>query len=106
MKLQYIGLHPEFPYTVWVIVEQPRHEPYRFVYDPQSGAFTRTTHKSLGYDRGFNGAYGWIAGTGMPPNPHFDVIVVTQQDLQPGAVLEAYICGMFKRRDGDHNLWP
>ena len=104
MNLKDIGLHPDFPNSVWAIVEQPRQERYRLAYDPQSGDFIRTTRKSLAYDRGFSGAYGWIAGTGMPPNPHFDVIVVTQRDCQPGDVLEAYICGMFKRRDGDHKF--
>ena len=104
MNLRTVGLHPDFPNKVWVIIEQPRHEPNRFAYDPLTGNFNRTIYKSLFFYRGFSGAYGWIAGTGMPPEPHFDVIVVTQHDLQPGNVLEASICGMFKRRDDDHKF--
>ena len=104
MNLKSLGLHPDFPTTVWIVIEQPRHEPIRYSYNPATESFTRTTYKSLSFDRGFSGAYGWIAGTGMPPEPHFDVIVVTQRDLQPGDLLEASVCGMFRRRDNDHKF--
>jgi len=37
-----------------------------------SGIFARTAYKSLFYDRGFSGVYGWIGGLGTPPEPHYD----------------------------------
>jgi inorganic pyrophosphatase len=104
MDINSIGKHTDFPNTVWAIIEQPQHEPNRIKYDSLTGNFNRTEYKSLAYERGFSGAYGWIAGTGLPPGPHFDVIVLTKQPHQPGDVLEASICGMFKRRDLDHKF--
>lgn len=104
MNSKTVTLHPEFPEKVWVVIEQPRNEPYRFAYDPLTGTFARTTYKSLIYDRGFSGAYGWIGGLGTPPEPHYDVILFTQQNPQPGDILLSYLCGMFYRGDGDHKF--
>jgi inorganic pyrophosphatase len=104
VAIKTISIHPDFPEKVWVIVEQPRNEPYRLSYDPISNAFTRTTCKSLLYERGFGGAYGWIGGMGAPPEPHYDVLLLTKQDPQPGDVLLGYVCGVFYRRDGDHKF--
>lgn len=96
--------HPSFPDSVFVVVEQPRHEPKRIRFDPDSQAFVRTEELSLMQVRGFTGLYGWISGTGMPPGPHYDVMVVTDVDAKPGDVVEAAICGMFRRADGDHKF--
>src|SRR4051794_2427164 len=99
-----LSLHPGFPDQVWVVVEQPAHEPYRLAYDPGQGAFVRTGVRSLPHARGFSGAYGWIGGLGMPPGPHFDVLLVTRTAWEAGAVVPAYLCGVFYRHDGDHKL--
>jgi len=99
-----LKLHPEFPRKVWVVVEQPRNERYRLAYDPVSGAFSKTAYKSLMYERGFSGVYGWIGGTGTPPEFHYDVMLLTKQDPKPGDVIEGYICGVFFRRDQDHKF--
>ena len=104
MQIESIKLHPEFPEKVWVIVEQPRGEPIRLAYDPESHAFKPTEYKSLIYHRGFQGCYGWIGGSGIPPQPHFDVLFLTNCETSPGDVLEGYICGVFVRRDGDHKF--
>ena len=103
-EIKNINIHPDFPKKVWVIVEQPRNEPYRFAYDPKSNHFTRTAYKSLIYERGFSGAYGWIGGMGTPPEPHFDILLLTKQNPQLGEVLLSYICGVFFRSDGDHKF--
>jgi inorganic pyrophosphatase len=103
-NIRSVGLHPEFPKKVWVIVEQPRNEPYRFSYDPASKTFIRTTYKSLLFDRGFSGVYGWIGGSGTPPEPHYDVMLLTKQNPHAGDILLGYICGVFFRRDGDHKF--
>jgi inorganic pyrophosphatase len=99
-----VGLHPEFPQKVWVIVEQPRNEPFRFTFDPERKAFIRTTKKSLLYERGFSGVYGWIGGSGTPPQPHYDVMLLTKQNPHTGDILLGYICGVFFRRDDDHKF--
>ena len=100
-----IILHPEFPQKTWVIVEQPRNEPYRWSYDPIQGAFIRLPNKSLFYDRGFTkGVYGWIGGSGIPPGPHHDVILLTEQSPSCGDVLLGHICGVFLRQDDDHKF--
>jgi len=104
MEITALTLHPNHPEQAWIVVEQPRGEPYRLQINPQDGTFTRTEHLSLIYKRGFHGVYGWIGGTGCPPAPHFDVLLLTHQAPQPGEVIHGFICGMFKRRDGDHKF--
>ena len=104
MNFKTIGLHPGFPEMVWVVIEQPRNEPYRILYDPASDTFKRAAYKSLIYERGFSGAYGWLGGLGAPPEAHFDILLITRQALQPGDILPGYICGVFFRGDGDHKF--
>ena len=104
MDLNALELHPEFPRKVWVVVEQPRNEPQRLSYDPASQTFSRSSHKSLTYDRGFSGVYGWVGGTGTPPAPHHDVLLFTKQFPVPGEILLGYICGVFLRQDRDHKF--
>lgn len=104
MDFSPVTLHPEFPQKVWVIVEQPRNEPDRFSYDPVSKSFYRTSYKSLGYARGFSGVYGWIGGSGIPPDPHHDVMLFTSQSPSFGDILVGHICGVFIRQDNDHKF--
>ena len=106
MDINSIVLHPEFPQKVWMIVEQPRNEPYRWSYDPQRGTFSRLTSKSLFYDRGFtSGVYGWIGGSGIPPGPHHDILLLTRQFPSCGDILLGHICGVFLRQDNDHKFF-
>jgi inorganic pyrophosphatase len=105
MDIHSIVLHPEFPQKVCVIVEQPHNEPHRWSYDPETGTFSRLPNKSLFYDRGFtSGVYGWIGGSGIPPGPHHDVILLTEQFPSCGDVLLGHICGVFLRQDNDHKF--
>jgi hypothetical protein len=99
-----LAVHPGFPVQVWVVVEQPAHEPYRLAYHPGAGTFVRTAVRSLSHARGWRGAYGWIGGLGQPPGPHFDVFLLTPLAWEAGAVVPAALCGIFYRRDGDHKL--
>jgi len=99
-----LTLHPEYPRKVWVVVEQPRNEAHRLLYDPGSGVFSKTAHKSLLYTRGFTGVYGWIGGSGVPPGPHYDVLLLTEQTPTPGEIIEGWISGVFFRRDSDHKF--
>ena len=102
--LEAVDLHPNYPEQAWIVVEQPPDEPYRIAYDPARKGFVRTPRKSLTYERGFSGAYGWIGGTGIPPEPHYDVLLLTRQPLAIGAVVLGYIIGFFQRGDGDHKF--
>jgi inorganic pyrophosphatase len=104
MDLRNLTLHPNFPEQVWVVVEQPRGEPYRLQFDPVQGIFKRTEHLALTFTRRFSGVYGWIGGTGLPPAPHFDVLLCTRQSPQPGEVVQGHVCGMFKHQSGDHKF--
>ncbi len=104
MNSRNVVLHPEYPGKAWIVIEQPRGEPMRMRYEPLTGKFRRSSDYSLLHHRGFTGAYGWIGGTGAPPNPHFDVMVLTREDLQPGDVMLGHICGVFIRGDGDHKF--
>ncbi len=104
MKIGTLELHPGFPEKVWVVVEQPCTEVYRLAYDAAKNEFVRTEYKSLLYERGFRGAYGWIGGLGLPPGKHYDVFLLTKQKHQAGDILLGYICGIFFRHDGDHKL--
>lgn len=99
-----VTLHPEFPKKVWVIVEQPRNEPDRFSYDPTHKSFHRTSYKSLIYTRGFSGVYGWVGGSGIPPNPHHDVLLFTNLTPSVGNILAGHICGVFIRQDHDNKF--
>lgn len=99
-----IGFHPGHPEKVWVVVEQPRNEIHCFVFDPVSETFQRSTVKSLLYVRGFSGVYGWIGGSGVPPELHHDVLLFTRQFPSCGDILLGYICGVFLRQDDDHKF--
>lgn len=99
--------HPQHllsPRRVTVIVEQPRDEPRRLRFDPADDTFHPTTDRSLLFVRGFSGVYGWIAGSGAPPGPHWDVLLCTRLNLPPGDTADAELCGVFIRGDGDHKF--
>lgn len=96
--------HPSFPETVWFVVEQPARVEYRLRYDPTTNSFSPTATRSLGYVRGFPGAYGWVGGLGTPPGRHCDAVLVTDAELLAGVVLAASVCGLFHRADGDHKI--
>jgi tRNA(adenine34) deaminase len=98
------GRGVDFPDRIAVVIEQPPGEEYRLEYDPRNGSFRRTPHRSLVYERGFTGAYGWIAGLGAPPGRHCDVVLITRRSLRPGDLVPARTVGIFYRSDGDHKL--
>ncbi|HEX7327415.1 MAG TPA: hypothetical protein VF428_02615 [Casimicrobiaceae bacterium] len=104
LDINTLALHPRHPERAWVVVEQRKGEPQRFAYDPVARMFVVTEWRSLLHVRGFRGVYGWIGGTGIPPDPHFDVLLYTDSDPQPGAILDGAICGVFFRGDGDHKF--
>jgi inorganic pyrophosphatase len=102
--LNALGLHPEHPQRAWVVVEQPKGERTRYSYDPVARTFVGTEFDSLISRRRFTGVYGWIGGSGLPPEPHFDVLMFTDETPTFGSVIAGFICGMFMRGDGDHKF--
>lgn len=104
MKLTSISLHPEFPKKAWIIVEQSRNEPYRFIFNSASNTFSRSSFKSLVYERGFSGVYGWVGGSGSPPEPHHDILLLTNQFPSCGDIVLGHVCGVFLREDNDNKF--
>ncbi|HRF46886.1 MAG TPA: hypothetical protein PLC98_04600 [Anaerolineales bacterium] len=104
MRLADHPRHALSPRFVTVIVEQPRDQPRRLRFDAADDTFHPTTDRSLLFERGFSGAYGWIAGSGAPPDPHWDVLLCTCLNLPAGVVVDADLCGVFVRGDGDHKF--
>ena len=54
--------------------------------------------------RGIRQPYGWIVESGTPPQPHLDVIVMTDYPYRLGDEDRVRIIGAFYRNDGDHKL--
>ena len=96
--------HADYPFRVSVVVEQPRGLETRMGYDVAKGGFYRTESRHLLFVRGFTGVYGWIAGTGVPPAPHWDILLFTEQEVPLGGCIDGNICGVFYRADGDHKF--
>ena len=98
-------LHSAFPDRVHCHVEQCPGDVRRMEYNPVADSFVATDYSYLYSARGYRGAYGWIRGLGTPPAPHLDVLLLTaSQRLRHGDLIEASICGIFWRADGDHKL--
>lgn len=97
-------VHPRHPQIVSIVIEQPAGMAQRLRYDPNRDTFVPTEVVSLLHARGFPGAYGWIAGTGEPPGPHWDVLLCSTVAFKPGAMIAAPLCGVFIRADGDHKF--
>jgi len=99
------ALKADFPTRIIAVIEQCPGDIDRMEYEPKTGRFVPNGFGYLHSQRGYRGAYGWIAGLGTPPQPHVDVLILTQRtDLVHGQQLAATICGIFWRADGDHKL--
>lgn len=83
-----------------MIVEQTHQYQKRMEY--VSGNFVETESDSLMYVRGFRQPYGWIKESGMPPQPHWDVILMSDGEFELGTELPVKIIGLFFRNDNDH----
>lgn len=97
-------LHSDFPRVVKMVVEQPRDARFRLRYDPGNDTFVATDVPSMLFERRFPGVYGWIEGLGQPPTSHCDILLLTDLHFPPGAVVDAYVCGVFFRSDRDHKI--
>jgi inorganic pyrophosphatase len=88
----------------YMIVEQTRDYVKRIAYDHKTNTFSETEHDCLFLHRGFTHPYGWLKGSGTPPEEHLDVFLLTHENYSLGDELPVKIVGVFKRNDGDHKL--
>lgn len=86
------------------MVEQKRNDEFRNEYNQSTGKFSKTEFKSLLFQRGFTGIYGWIIGYGSPPEKHLDILTITQNDYELGSIIEIKIIGVFIRNDKDNKF--
>lgn len=87
-----------------MIVEQTKQYSKRMRYDPETNSFYEGKHESLMHFRQFLQPYGWIKESGTPPQPHWDVILMTEKAFDLGDEIEVKVIGVFKRDDGDHKF--
>ena len=85
-----------------MIVEQTYKYPMRMRYDSTTKSFEASEQKSLAYERNFTKPYGWIKESGTPPQPHWDCILMSEEDVELGQEIEIKVIGVFKRSDLDH----
>ncbi len=85
-----------------MIVEQTYKYPMRMEYDSEKNTFREREHKSLAYERNFTKPYGWIKESGTPPHPHWDCILMTDEEYDLGDEIAIKVIGVFKRSDLDH----
>ena len=88
----------------YIIVEQTRDYTRRISYDPKTNTFNELEHDCLFLHRGFTHPYGWLKGSGTPPDEHLDVFLLSQESYALGDEVPVKIVGVFKRNDGDHKL--
>jgi len=87
---------------VKAIIEQRNDDEYRNKY--KDNMFIKTEYKSILFQRGFIGVYGWIDGYGFPPNKHLDIMIITESNYNLGESIEVKVIGVFIRNDEDHKI--
>ena len=85
-----------------MIIEQTKNYSKRVIYNPETNYFYESEFDSLLYKRNFFYPYGWIKDSGTPPDPHWDVILMSDNDFDLGQEVKIKIIGVFIRNDGDH----
>ena len=83
----------------YIIIEQTRDYTKRIAYDPKTNTFNELEHDCLFLHRGFTHPYGWLKGSGTPPDEHLDVflliVVVAATSL---FLLLSWLCLLFRFR--------
>ena len=88
----------------YIIIEQTKEYTKRIAYDPLTNTFSEMENDCIFLHRGFTHPYGWLKGSGTPPEEHLDVFLLSVENCSLGDVLPIKIIGVFKRKDGDHKL--
>ena len=73
--------------TTKMRVEQTPTTEYRMEYDPNTDSFSTTAYRSLLYVRGVRAYYGWIIDSGTPPEPHLDIILISDETHDVGDIV-------------------
>lgn len=87
-----------------IIIEQTYSYKRRMKYVLSEKSFIETPYNSLAYERGFKYPYGWIKESGTPPDYHYDVILMSENDYELGDELPIEIIGVFLRNGNDHKF--
>jgi len=85
-----------------MIIEQTKKYRKRILYNLDTNTFTKSEHDSLAHARKFFKPYGWIKESGTPPQPHWDVILMSDANYELGDEVEIKIIGVFLRNDKDN----
>lgn len=85
-------------------IEQTIDYPKRMKYIAQTDSFIEKDCDSLSYIRNVSQPYGWIKESGIPPNEHLDVIIMTDRKYRLGDEERVKIIGVFCRNDGDNKF--
>ncbi|MBO4914500.1 MAG: hypothetical protein J5449_04775 [Oscillospiraceae bacterium] len=87
---------------MYMIIEQTFAYPMRMIYRPETKDFIESEYGSLFHERGFPYPYGWIEGSGTPPEPHWDCLLLSDGTFGLGDRVSVRVVGVFRRGDGDH----
>ena len=90
--------------TYTAIIEQTGQYPKRMKYIAETDSFIEKDCMNLSYVRNVHQPYGWIKESGTPPEPHLDVLIMTDKHFELGDQTKVRIIGVFCRNDGDHKL--
>jgi inorganic pyrophosphatase len=88
----------------YIVIEQTKDYRKRMAYDPETNVFYETEYDCIFLQREFTHPYGWLKGSGTPPEEHLDVFLLSHEPCSLGDELPVKIVGVFKRNDGDHKL--
>ena len=86
------------------VIEQTYDYKKRMEYQPDTQTFVESESDCLHYVRGFQFPYGWIKESGTPPEPHWDVYIMSDQHFKLGDEIPVKIIGVFERNDGDYKF--
>lgn len=81
-------------------IEQTYAYPKRIKYIAETDSFIEKECDSISYVRGVRQPCGWIKESGTSPEPHLDVIVMTDSEYRLGDEVRVKIVGVFRRNDG------
>lgn len=85
-------------------IEQTPDSEFRTKYDPNTDEFHATAYRCRSFERGCEGYYGWLVETGTPPEPHLDVLLLSDEKYRIGDIVMCKVIGYFHRIDADHKL--
>jgi inorganic pyrophosphatase len=85
-------------------IEQTPDSEFRTEYDPTTDEFRTTAYRCRSFEYGCEGYYGWLVDTGTPPEPHLDMLLLSDEKYNIGDIVMCKIIGYFRRNDADHKL--